>query len=1455
MSKRFTLIALLVTMVACVRAQNMTDTPLTFEAVEAGTVSIVNPNGLTVEYSKNGGGWTAASTNPISIAVAVGDQVCFRGDNAAYGQFDMMEGESYTRFTATNDVYVYGNVMSLISSDSYPTLKTLERVGGSDEYAMDINLAFLFSTPEDGSNWAPKNNTTIKNHPTKDIVLPATNVTRSGYMYMFAGCQGLTRAPELPATDLSTGCYHRMFDSCTSLEKAPVLAAATVPEAAYSCMFSGCSKLNYVKCLATDISANDCTGSWLTGVASEGVFIKAEGMNNWTVGPQGLWNEVDGIPTGWAVSSETPLTLEAIAAGTINIVNPKGLTIEWSKDGASWTSANSNPISISVTAGDMVRLRGNNTCYGNDALGMPTHITATNDVYVYGNIMSLVHKDDFATNNTLTSDFAFAELFCTDDYAETANTTIKSHPTKELLLPATSLPMGAYMYMFAKCQGLTHAPELLAMTLSPACYHRMFGDCTALVAAPNLPATTLAEECYFSMFDGCTALTTAPDLPATTLADGCYSEMFAHCTALTKAPVLLATTLANNCYEDMFNGCSSLNYVKCLATDLGAKFEDFYTSTHNWLDGVSATGTFVMASGMEGWLMATANGIPAGWTVKEGTDYDPATNPMTIEATEDATTITITNPLRLSIGYDKYDGAGNLILSASSTGSTITINELDAGSYVQLHADNASYSNGTISGSTIIYFDKDCYVYGNIMSLVNSTSYAEEKTLTANYTFYDLFDSNDHLKSHPTKDMVLTATTLTEGCYSNMFYKCTSLTKAPILPATTLAPMCYKSMFSGCSALNEAPELPATTLDTECYARMFFNCKALATAPQLPATVMADYCYSFMFYGCNAIPTAPALPATTLAPYCYENMFAFCHALTATPNLPATVLADNCYYRMFLGCNGLVAITSLPATVMAPYCYNEMFRQCQALTWAGFTLPATVMAEYCYRCMFQACTSLTTPPELPATTLAKGCYLGMFVNTALTATPNLPATTLAVSCYYQMFQNCQQLTSYPTLPAAELPTTCYYKMFADCPKLISAGKLDATTVGESSCEYMFMNCTALETAPELPATTLALASYNYMFSRCTNLVNAPTLPATTLAEQCYQRMFEECHSLVTAPELPATNLADLCYNDMFWNCTSLKNAPMLPAVKLAPYCYTMMFLGCSSLEKAPDLIAAKLAPGCYEHMFWNCTSLNYVKCLATDLGDETCTDGWLTNVATTGTFVQAPGADWSGKGTTEGTDFDDPSLPVTFVHGIPATWTTETATSIYLAANADGEGRFWVTFYSDDSYTVDENTTIYTAKISGDQTKVELTEVADKNISAGNAVILISSSEAIMLTYNTEITATLADNDLQGSATEIATPANTYMLVKGDSGVGFYHWKGATIPANRGYIILSGSSVAARPFLDIVTSPDETTDIRTIGNKQPTTDDSVIYDLTGRRLTTVPTQGIYIKDGKKMLVK
>ena len=90
------------------------------------------------------------------------------------------------------------------------------------------------------------------------------------------------------------------------------------------------------------------------------------------------------------------------------------------------------------------------------------------------------------------------------------------------------------------------------------------------------------------------------------------------------------------------------------------------------------------------------------------------------------------------------------------------------------------------------------------------------------------------------------------------------------------------------------------------------------------------------------------------------------------------------------------------------------------------------------------------------------------------------------------------------------------------------------------------------------------------------------------------------------------------------------------------------------------------------------------------------------------------------------------------------------------------------------------------------------------------------------------------------------------MLVKGNSGVGFYHWTGETIPAGRGYLTLS-SAAEAPSFLSFGTGSDELNAIEAVEDN--TEDDGIIYDLAGRRLTTVPRQGIYVKNGKKYIVK
>ena len=97
--------------------------------------------------------------------------------------------------------------------------------------------------------------------------------------------------------------------------------------------------------------------------------------------------------------------------------------------------------------------------------------------------------------------------------------------------------------------------------------------------------------------------------------------------------------------------------------------------------------------------------------------------------------------------------------------------------------------------------------------------------------------------------------------------------------------------------------------------------------------------------------------------------------------------------------------------------------------------------QFCYAYLFSG-TLLTTAPELPATTLAYGCYAMMFQNCPILNTaPALPATTLTDFCYYYMFENCTSLTQAPELPAGDLVNSCYAYMFQGCTSLnyISVG--------------------------------------------------------------------------------------------------------------------------------------------------------------------------------------------------------------------------------------------------------------------------------------------------------------------------------------------------------------------------------------------------------------------------------
>ena len=98
---------------------------------------------------------------------------------------------------------------------------------------------------------------------------------------------------------VGVACYLEMFSNCTALTIAPVLPATTLETTCYASMFSGCSSLRYIKCLATDISANECTIGWCGNsnyhqFSTSGTFVRDASMTGWTTGK-------DGIPSGWTV--------------------------------------------------------------------------------------------------------------------------------------------------------------------------------------------------------------------------------------------------------------------------------------------------------------------------------------------------------------------------------------------------------------------------------------------------------------------------------------------------------------------------------------------------------------------------------------------------------------------------------------------------------------------------------------------------------------------------------------------------------------------------------------------------------------------------------------------------------------------------------------------------------------------------------------------------------------------------------------------------------------------------------------------------------------------------------------------------------------------------------------------------------------------------------------------------
>lgn len=317
----------------------MLETPLTFEAAEAGAQVIFNIVTTVatneVQYSTDGEHWSTYTSGTAITLTNVGDKVIFRGTNATYaGPFSPTDNNS--NFSCNKYCYIYGNIMSLIKAEGFETVTELT---GTD------NFRALFY-----------GNKYIKNHTdaSKYLVLPATKMTENCYRQMFYNCNALTTTPVLkvdcnsalgcmskmfeechnltavaagseitgnmgshacegmfqncpelktvpstflPATTLAEGCYQSMFNFCNALEKAPNLPAETLVASCYDAMFNFCKSLNEVRVKAGYTTAGNaclnmfsyCTNASTSKFYTDGTWSDWKNafpkIDNWTFYP------------------------------------------------------------------------------------------------------------------------------------------------------------------------------------------------------------------------------------------------------------------------------------------------------------------------------------------------------------------------------------------------------------------------------------------------------------------------------------------------------------------------------------------------------------------------------------------------------------------------------------------------------------------------------------------------------------------------------------------------------------------------------------------------------------------------------------------------------------------------------------------------------------------------------------------------------------------------------------------------------------------------------------------------------------------------------------------------------------------------------------------------------------------------------------------------------------------
>lgn len=482
-----------------------------------------------------------------------------------------------------------------------------------------------------------------------------------------------------------------------------------------------------------------------------------------------------------------------------------------------------------------------------------------------------------------------------------------------------------------------------------------------------------------------------------------------------------------------------------------------------------------------------------------------------------------------------------------------------------------------------------------------------------------------------------------------------------------------------------------------------------------------------------------------------------------------------------------------------------------------------------------------------------------------------------------MFSSCKSLESLDISRWDMGQVTNAYDMFGYCSKLASITGIEDIDVSNlQMASYMFSG-TPLKNLDLSRWNTANLTYILSMFDSCEsletlNLSGWNTDHLTTLSST-----FSYCTSLKNIIGIEDFNTENVVYMSyLFSGCNALESLDLSKWKTSNVWSFRNMFANCSSLRELNvnnfDITGVNAEEGYYQfdlgYMFYNCSSLTTLDLSNWDTsrakymaymfgGCENLQavyvgEGWSTDRVEVGTAYHQT-SDMFGGCTAiigeDGTTYDENDVTVAKAHYGTGGYLRRHHDSYTITIPSSGIG----TFSAAENVTIPEGLTAhYCTDFNQAASTMTVNALAGGVIPAQTGVLVKGNAgETYTLNATTETAETVTGNALvavtvpthvpqtQGDYTNFMLKSGKFIMIAEQEAT-------AKMPANKAYLQVPSEQLpsVSGSGITLVWDTDGIHDL--ISDK---TSPTVTYDLTGRRVSSPSKGGVYIVNGKKMVVK